>query len=203
MKRTTGLARLLTPSRRGPTWAQLGIAMGIVLSVAAVSPALGGPSLRSLVRSEVARQINTLETATAAKKKAKRGPRGPQGSPGAAGANGVNGSDGSARAYGLVTPQAITPCAPNCFLAQSKGISTVTRVATGDYCVHVPGIDGATVAAVADVSWGDTAGPEGNGSALTDRNCDVTGFDVRTERINPATGSADAADNVAFTIVVP
>jgi hypothetical protein len=202
MKRSTGLARLLTPSRRGPTWVQLGIAMALVLSVAAVSPALGGPSLRSLVRSEVARQIDKLETATAAKK-GKRGPRGPQGSPGAVGANGVNGSDGSARAYGLVSSHTINPCAPNCTVGLGKGISTVTHLGTGVYCVHVPGIDGAAVSAVADVAFGDTSAPEGNANALTDRNCEVTGFEVITQRINPATAVAAPADNVAFTILIP
>ena len=60
----------------------------LVAALAVVSPALGGPSLKSLVKSEVAKQLSTAQTA----KKGKRGPPGPAGPPGANGTNGTNGA---------------------------------------------------------------------------------------------------------------
>ena len=60
----------------------------LVATLAVVSPALGGPSLKSLVKSEVAKQLSTAQTA----KKGKRGPPGPAGPPGANGTNGTNGA---------------------------------------------------------------------------------------------------------------
>src|SRR3954468_221433 len=111
MKRITSLARRLKPSRRGPTWLQLGVAMAMTLMLAAVSPAIGGPSLRSLVKQEVAKQV-----ASVSKAKGKRGPAGPRGP---AGANGTNGAPGTARAYGLVTSQTLAACSPNCELSLS------------------------------------------------------------------------------------
>jgi hypothetical protein len=200
MKRMTALARRLKPSRRGPSWLQLGVAMALTLTLAVVSPALGGPSLRSMVKSEVASQIHSLDAAIAKKKKVKRGPAGPQGPQGPPGATGA---DGTARAYGLVSPHGNTACSPNCILIYSKGISTVTHVSTGQYCVHVPGVSALQVAAVVSVAFGPTAGPEGNASAQTNVSCDGTGFLVMTERINPANATAALADNVGFTINVP
>jgi hypothetical protein len=202
MKRMTALARRLKPSRRGPTWLQLGVAMALTLTLAVVSPALGGPSLRSMVRSEVARQIDNLDAATTAKKKkkSKRGPAGPQGPQGAPGANGA---DGTARAYGQVTPQAVVTCAPNCLVLFEKGIGTVTHIATGEYCVHVPGVSAGQVAAVVSVAFGPTAAPEGNASAQTNVTCDITGFLVETQRISTANATAAPADNVGFTINIP
>src|SRR4051794_33485714 len=105
--------------KSGPSWAQLGIVLGLILAILVVSPAIGGPSLRSLVKQEVAKQV-----ASVSKAKGKRGPRGPQGPPGA---NGTNGAPGTARAYGLVTSQSLSPCSPNCELSLSSGISKVTR----------------------------------------------------------------------------
>src|SRR5215208_3820677 len=113
MKRITAVARRLKPNRRGPSWLQLGVAMALTLTLAVVSPAVGGPSLRSLVKQEVAKQV-----ASVSKAKGKRGPRGPQGP---AGANGANGAPGTARAYGLVASQAFNPCLPNCTLSHIEG----------------------------------------------------------------------------------
>lgn len=207
MKRMTDLARRVKPSRRGPSWLQLGVAMALTLTLAVVSPALGGPSLKSLVKSEVTRQIDNLDVATVAKKKAKRGPagpQGPQGPQGTQGAPGANGADGTGRAYGLVVSQASSACSTNCLVLYSKGISTVTHTGIGEYCVHVPGVSATQEAAVVSVAHGPTADPEGNASVSTNVTCDGTGFDVVTERI-PNTGAASAAeaDNVGFTIVVP
>jgi len=171
-------------SRRGPSWSAVAIAVGVLTAIAVASPALGGPSLKSLVKKEVAKQISKAT--------------------GPAGANGANGVDGTARAYGLVTPDAVVGCSPNCSVTRSKGISNVTRFNTGDYCVHAPGIDGNQVTAVVSADFGFTSNPEGNGSAQTFLNCDGGGFEVKTERI-PSSGAAAAvpADDVGFTIVIP
>jgi hypothetical protein len=181
--------------KSGPSWAQLGIVLGLILAILVVSPAIGGPSLRSLVKQEVAKQV-----ASVSKAKGKRGPRGAQGPPGA---NGVNGAPGTARAYGLVTSQAFSACSPNCELSNASGISNVTRTGVGLYCVFVPGVDAHNVSAVADAAFGPTSGPEGNGTAQTSTYCSNTpAFEVKTFR---KTGAADAvaADDVGFTILVP
>src|SRR5215211_1658185 len=173
MKRITAAARRLKPNRRGPSWLQLGVAMALTLTLAVVSPAIGGPSLRSLVKQEVARQV-----ASVSKAKGKRGPRGPQGP---AGANGANGAPGTARAYGLVTSHTLATCSPNCTLSHSSGISNVTRTGLGLYCVFVPGVDAHNVSAVADAAFGPTNSPEGNGTAQTSTHCsDTPAFEVKT-----------------------
>ena len=184
--------------KSGPSWAQLGIVLGLILAILVVSPAIGGPSLRSLVKQEVAKQV-----ASVSKAKTKRGPRGPQGPPGANGANGAAGAPGTARAYGLVTSQANSACSPNCSFSLSSGISNVTRLSAGTYCVFVPGVDAHNVSAVADVAFGPTASVEGNATAQTSTFCSGTpAFEVKTFR---KTGGADAvvADDVGFTILVP
>jgi hypothetical protein len=198
MKRFTAVARRLKPNTRGPSWLQLGVVMALTLTLAVVSPAIGGPSLRSLVKQEVAKQV-----ASASKAKGKRGPRGPQGPAGANGANGANGAPGTARAYGLVTSHSLAACSPNCELSHASGISNVTRTGVGLYCVFVPGVDAHNVSAVADAAFGPTNSPEGNGTAQTSTHCsDTPAFEVKTFR---KTGGADAvsADDVGFTIIVP
>ena len=195
MKRMTVLARRLKPNRRGPSWLQLCAAMALTLTLAVVSPAIGGPSLRSLVKQEVAKQV-----ASVSKAKGKRGPRGPQGP---AGANGANGAPGTARAYGLVTSQALSACSPNCTLSLSSGISNVTRDGTGHYCVFVPGVDAHDVSAVADAAYGPTNSPEGDGTAQTSTYCfGTSAFEVKTFR-KTGGGNAAPADDVGFTIIVP
>jgi hypothetical protein len=169
-----------------------------VAAVAIVSPALGGPSLQSLVKQEVAKQL-------ASSAKSKKGPRGPAGPAGPAGRDGTNGIDGTARAYARVSPDGLSGCAPNCFISISKGVSSVTHPATGVYCVTAPGIDASTVSAAVTVDWGKTSGPEGNASAMVNANCTAsTAFQVITQRL-PQTGTISAApdDDVGFTIVIP
>ena len=63
-------------------------AVGLVVAILVVSPALGGPSLRDLVRDEVAKQLDVAQTAKK-KKKAKPGPQGPAGKDGAQGPPGL------------------------------------------------------------------------------------------------------------------
>jgi hypothetical protein len=166
---------------------RIAVTLGVTIAVIAVAPALGGPSLKKLVKKEVAKQIAKAT--------------GPQGPPGTTGANGA---DGTARAYARVVAQTSVSCSPDCDTSNSKGISNVTRLGTGDYCVHAPGIDAREVAAVTSVEFSSTSAPEGNASAIATGNCDTTGFQVVTQPI-PTTGTpaAAAADNVGFTIVIP
>lgn len=181
--------------KRGVTWTQLGVAMGVVAALAVVSPALGGPSLRSLVKKEVAKQISKAT-----------GPAGANGAAGPTGATGIPGVPGTARAYGQVADHAGEPCAPNCLIARSKGVTAVTHATTGAYCIKAPGISRADVVPVASVEWSATPDPQGNAGAQVRANgadCPINDLEVRTERINPATATAAAADDVAFTFMVP
>ena len=73
----------------------------LVVSVTAISPALGGPSLQQMVEDEVAKVTKKK------KKKGPRGPAGPAGKQGAPGAPGAPGADGTARAYARMD----NPCA--------------------------------------------------------------------------------------------
>ncbi len=125
-----------------------------------------------------------------------------------------------ARAYARVRPNACTGTPGTCTPTQSKGISSVTRVDVGLYCVTAPGINSNVTPAAVTVEWSDTFDPEGNSSAMTDEdfNCGPSGqgFGVVTERqpeilVNAGSGSdnADAsgpaavANLVGFTIVIP
>ena len=57
--------------RRRPGWIRIGIALGVVGALLVASPALGGPSLQSLVKKEVAKQFAATEAAKKKKKKSK------------------------------------------------------------------------------------------------------------------------------------
>ena len=75
-------------------WGTVPVALGLIAALTMISPALGGPSLQSLVKKEVTKQLNAAQTAK--KKKAKRGPPGP------AGPAGANGAAGSALGFATV-----------------------------------------------------------------------------------------------------
>lgn len=126
----------------------------------------------------------------------------------------------AARAYAYVSATTCTGTPGTCTAAQSKGISSVTRESTGQYCVTAPGINPRETPAAVTVEWQGTADPEGNASAMYDGGIcgplDQQGFKVITERqpnvtVNAgggtlnqtAVGPADYADDVAFTIVIP
>jgi hypothetical protein len=171
--------------KHGPKWSTVTIALALIVIFALVSPALGGPSLRKLVKNEVAKQISKAI-----------GPAGANGN------NGANGTNGTARAYARVRPNASFPCAPDCTVDKATGITEVTNTSTGHYCVTAPGIDARTEPAAVTVDWFYTNGPEGNASAMANDNCAGSGFGVQTDR-RGATTDAVAADDVAFTIVIP
>ncbi|GAA5125045.1 hypothetical protein GCM10023339_47570 [Alloalcanivorax gelatiniphagus] len=126
------------------------------------------------------------------------GKQGPAGPAGPAGAAGPAGPAGTARAFARVSGGA-TPV-----LNTAKGFTGVTHVATGVYCIALPGFDASTTSWFATVDWLSTADPEGNATAMVRRTgCPGGTVGVYTERIDPATGVAAAADNVAFHVLVP
>jgi hypothetical protein len=165
------------------------IALAVIAALAIASPVFGlSQSLKKAIKKEVSKQVAKAT-----------GPAGP------AGANGTNGADGTARAYALVYAQSSVACSPNCLIARSRGISTVTHLNVGHYCVHGPGIDPTAVSPAVTVDWGATTNPEGNASAMTGEPCDSnSGFSVFTERHSDTTATnAAPADDIGFTIVIP
>jgi hypothetical protein len=162
----------------------------VVAIVAIAAPASG------VSTSKLSKQIKQLKKQVAAVQKQ----QGPQGAPGTPGA------PGSARAFGTVDPGTCAggPPAP-CSVSKAKGISSVTRINPGIYCVVATGVDPATTTAIVGVDWSSTAGPEGNAQPMTGGpgTC-AGGFVVTTERI-PATEpvAASNADDISFTILIP
>jgi len=187
--------------------------LGLLAAVALTSSALGGPSLNSLIKNEVAKQLSAAQVS----KKGKRGPPGPQGP---AGTNGTNGANGTARAYALVERFCSGGPPEACQFERAKGIASASRVSTGRYCVNAPGIDPSSEVAVVTVERDFSASPAGNASAIvnTDLSCSGAGggFGVETYR-QPSTtvrnaagdgttdvaGNAVLADDVSFMIVIP
>jgi hypothetical protein len=127
---------------------------------------------------------------------------------------------GGARAYARLQAAACSLVTGQCDPEQSKGVTSITRTDTGDYCVAVPAVNSATVPAAVTVEFNGTADPEGNASAMIDERfgcgADGKGFRVHTDRqpritvdadgkTNNAfvTGQARVANDVSFTIVVP
>ena len=128
----------------------------------------------------------------------------------------------SARAYAVVnTAGCSSPPSGTCSAVfQKRGISSVTRIDTGRYCVEATGIDSGDVPAMVTVEWTSTTSPEGNASAMTveGETCGGTGkgFVVTTE-FQPdlavdagggtnnavAVGPATPADDVSFAIMIP
>ncbi len=124
------------------------------------------------------------------------GPRGVQGPAGPAG------PAGSARAYARLN----LPCGPGqpqvCPFDQSKGVTRVTRVGAGAYCVIVPGANSLTTAAAVSTDFTYTESPPALGQAMTASplavGCPADGFAVLTQR-----APASYTNDVGFTIVVP
>lgn len=124
-----------------------------------------------------------------------------------------------ARAYAYVPINTCNAQTDVCQPAKAVGITEVTRDNTGIYCVIAPGIDGKETPAVVSVDFSRTSSPEGNASALTieDTSCgdgNQQGFPVLTTRqpefnvstqsgTRPVSGSAERADDVSFSIVIP
>jgi hypothetical protein len=183
--------------KRSPKWSHVTIALGVIAALAIASPALGiSGSIKKAIKKEVGKQVAKAT--------------------GPAGAAGAAGTAGTARAYARVDRHSGSPCSPNCTISHAIGVTNVTHLGTGDYCVHAPGIDARAESAAVSVDLGLTIAPEGNATAMVDTNCDTTGFEVLTDRqpniivrdsagtgTTTAVGPAAPADNVGFTIVIP
>jgi hypothetical protein len=178
--------------KRRVKWSHATIALALIAALAIAAPAIGGSSLKKLVKNEVSKQIGKAT-----------GPQGPPGANGTNGTNGTNGADGTARAYVRVDSNSGTDCSTGCRMLDSKGISDVTYAGGGDYCVHATGISSADEPAIVSVDWSFTDNPEGNGSVMYADSCDDTGFKVHTERIATANATADATDTVGFDVLIP
>ncbi len=180
-------------------WSHVTIALALIAALAIAAPAIGGPSLKKLVKKEVSKQI--------AKATGPAGPPGANGTNGVNGVNGVNGTDGTARAYAAVDPLDCDDLTDVCELDESKGVLSAVRLATGQYCVTASGISAEATPAAVTVDWEKTSEPEGNASAMTQEtlSCGPTtgGFRVVTARIPDTGGAAAFADDVGFTIVIP
>jgi hypothetical protein len=113
----------------------------------------------------------------------------------------------AARAYAAMNSFLCPPPQTACSIQQEKGISSITRIETGVYCVIAPGIESSATPAAVTVDWNGTEGPEGNTSAMSDEGFNLCpsadGFLVRTFRLPTTSGTSAPADNVGFTIVIP
>jgi hypothetical protein len=194
-------------------WTNVTIALALIAALVIAAPAFGGPSLKKLVKKEVAKQIAKAT-----------GPAGPQGPSGINGVDGTDGVDGTARAYARVLTSCPGDIPAPCPISRAKGVASATEVATGVYCIDAPSIPSDTPAAVS-VDWDGTVGPEGNASAMVVEGGSFTGlcsgaglgeFIVATERqpvVNvrnaadtgpvAVAGNAVSAGDVSFTIVIP
>lgn len=193
-------------------WTHATIALALIATLAIAAPAIGGTSLKKLVKKEVTKQL--------AGKTGAQGPSGTNGTNGTNGTDGIDGVDGTARAYAHVVSHQTLPCDAGtlvCTIDHSKGVTSAQRLDVGAYCILVPGIDPETVPAAVTVDTYQTVAPAGNARAMIGVDgCGANTFKVFTERqpvtavrntadngsINVA-GNAVAADDVSFTIVIP
>ena len=117
----------------------------------------------------------------------------------------------AARAYAFVNAFRCTGTPGTCIPEKSKGISSVTRDFTGQYCVTAPGIDANVTPAAVSVDRDSTNPPAGNASVMISAvdGCGAgdAGWEVGTQRQPVTSGStvgpAAPADDVGFTIVIP
>jgi hypothetical protein len=138
-----------------------------------------------------------------------------QGRPGINGVNGTNGTNGSpgapgtVRAYALVNPSLCTGTPTVCTFEDAKGISSVTRVSTGLYCIEAPGISASNEDPIVTTEYDTTTSPESVPLALADSvqgasgcGSNKTGFKVITKR--PSAFDTDATTNdVGFVVAIP
>jgi hypothetical protein len=131
------------------------------------------------------------------------GPRGIQGKTGRVGATGPAGAPGTARAYALVQPES----AGTALVAgQSAGFTSVSRIATGIYCLApVSTINAASEPPVASGEVGYSASETFVPLAVVDarqpNSCAANEFEVKTYKVGEK--GPTVSGEVAFTIIVP
>jgi hypothetical protein len=145
-----------------------------------------------------------------------QGPEGPRGLQGLMGPEGPEGPAGTARAYAVVDPACP---GGTCAISRDKNINSVTRAATGNYCVATAGISSEGFPAYAVVDFAGTGSPQAMTSALVSSDpgalCPTGQFLVITTRrpvhevkdttnaVVSAAGTDQAANNVGFAILIP
>jgi hypothetical protein len=156
------------------------LGLAAIATLAVASPVFGiGGSLKKAIRKEVSKQIDKAT--------------GPAGAPGAA---------GTARAFALVDEDSCgSPTGPCTDISPSKGVTSVSRVATGTFCVVAPGLSPTNTAPVASY---DYSGSGADGDAILssdndDGGCAQPGFEIRTT----GTTTNTPINNVSFSVVIP
>jgi hypothetical protein len=169
-----------------------GLAALAVFAVA--SPAIGGPSLKKLVKKEVAKQISKAT--------------GPAGAPGAPGAPGTPGADGTARAFAYVDHFVCNaPPDDNCGVnATSKGVTSVVQKTVGKFCITVPGLSPDVAPAVATADFVNSFPSDNSHYVMTAGNtsgsCTVGQYEV--EAFDPDVGGDTGLNlDTSFTFIVP
>jgi hypothetical protein len=151
------------------------------------------------------------------------GPRGPHGPQGQRGPQGLPGVAGTARAYVFVQFDSCAAVPGPCTVQRAKGVTAVTRVADGAYCITVPGSTPAQTPGFAGVDNFATEGPQGTALAMWHSN-GLTGCPngradhaVVTQRIGLAEvrdaagtdttfvmdDSDEPTNDISFTFMVP
>jgi hypothetical protein len=171
-----------------------GLALLAVFALAA--PALGGPSLKKLVKKEVAKQLA-----------GKTGPPGAPGSPGAPGTPGTPGAEG-ARAYAFVDHFVCNaPPDDNCGVnASSKGVTGVVQKSVGKFCITGPGLSPNVAPAVATADFTNSFPSDNSHYVMTSGNnsgsCTAGQYEV--EAFDPDVGGDTGLNlDTSFTFVVP
>ena len=171
--------------RRNRLWKYAPIALVALLAMALASPAVGGPSLKKLVKKEVSKQISKAT--------------GPQGPPGQQGAPGQTGPAGAPlRAIALVAAQAAPSFSPE---IPEIGFESITRDETGVFCiVPSPGIDPGSDPPLITFEYGSSSGE--NFTAMWDLStgeCAEGEYEIKT--YDASTGNP--IDDTSFVIMVP
>jgi hypothetical protein len=207
----------------GASYAAAALPANSVGTTALKKSAVTGSKIKPNAVTSAKVQDGSLQSADFASGTLPQGPQGPQGVQGVEGPKGdtgqtgpagENGEPGTARAFTFVVPGCGSQSGA-CTLSGARNIVGARQVATGDYCVKpAAGIDPATSGFAAGVEMGVTDRPEGNASAMADKNhllCAADEYHVYTTRIPTSAavsgGNANTAavesDTVAFWLLVP
>jgi hypothetical protein len=118
------------------------------------------------------------------------------------GPEGPEGPAGTARGYASIDPATCTGTPVTCTPTRSKEIGTVTRIATGKYCITAFNLSSEFIPGYVSVEYTGTTSPRSTAFAVAAADapdCSTDQFEVLTMR----SSSDTAANNVAFSIVIP
>jgi hypothetical protein len=115
----------------------------------------------------------------------------------------------------------VDPTCPSnvCAVGRAKGVSSVTRVSTGNFCINAPGLSSEVLPAYTSVEYVKTGTPHAGATAVLSPaapDCLVGQFQVVTKRLNAesvknisnvtvsvSSATDAAANNVGFVILIP